>query len=775
MAVVGGITVYFRANTAQLTSGINQVRRQAREASRDMVNSYGNVRASLGLLDNAIRGNHAAAMADVVREFSQTSFVMNALPFAAAAGGFLLLVGVIAEAARKVRELRAQAHEAAAKMAEGFEKIHAPLQAENDELELSNVKLHNVLEKLEGKPENHLAEALAEARAEADKLSDSLAKTIEQTAKLLKDQDRSYVMQLLSGETGTGQSQVLLQQFKERISLIPKGEHYEEDFDRIAQEYWQRAERKIGIARMGVRDNNTPINADMRNEISGLQTFQQILSDANWKFAGTDDHIATGQAVDVKKDSAQARKDAAEAGKKADDAEWQEFEKHAAVTADGHKRSLAEELNYWEAIHRIRSGNIEKLQDAINKAMAAVREAQEKSGAKGVSWMMPVAADQVQRVPEIAPPQLGVLSSKQDAAEEIKAAGEARRALEEAWKNSGQQLEDVSQRAALAVKQLALDEQTGQMTRSAAALALMGIHTDAYTQKLGELLRQQQMLNAERERMLNLHTLHQDGLDETEFGNQLQANQDKLDANRRAQGDLNTGYRIEHGEDLWAADAQTARRGVHDFFQAAIEEAQDSATKVRSILKQAQDGFNNEIANAITGKKTDFGRVFEGLAHSTLTAGLQKMEGGIFDKLGFGKLGTRTNPMITQDVNGPAGIGGGSGGSGVGSIFGKLLGFLHIPGFASGGDPTGLALVGENGPELANFGGGGHVTNNRDTMRLLRGSGGNVSYHIDAREASNPVETEMRIRRALQQVHAQAVGDAARAQHERQLRRPRSS
>jgi hypothetical protein len=65
-----------------------------------------NVRAALGLLDNGIRGNHAAAMADLVREFSQTSFVMKALPFAAAAGGFVFLGSIIAGAVEKIREMR---------------------------------------------------------------------------------------------------------------------------------------------------------------------------------------------------------------------------------------------------------------------------------------------------------------------------------------------------------------------------------------------------------------------------------------------------------------------------------------------------------------------------------------------------------------------------------------------------------------------------------------------------------------------------------------------
>lgn len=89
-------------------SSFQAIKSGAGEMAGETSQGFTNVRASIGLLDNSIRGNHAAAMADLIREFSQTRVVMAALPFAAAAGGILLLGGLVIAAAQKFREWREQ-------------------------------------------------------------------------------------------------------------------------------------------------------------------------------------------------------------------------------------------------------------------------------------------------------------------------------------------------------------------------------------------------------------------------------------------------------------------------------------------------------------------------------------------------------------------------------------------------------------------------------------------------------------------------------------------
>lgn len=111
------LSVDLQAKTATFQSGMADAARSARNAFKDIgdaSNESGNktaggltnVRAGLGLLDNTIRGNHAAAMADIIREFQHTQIVMAALPLAATAGGILLLAGLIVEIAKKVKEWR---------------------------------------------------------------------------------------------------------------------------------------------------------------------------------------------------------------------------------------------------------------------------------------------------------------------------------------------------------------------------------------------------------------------------------------------------------------------------------------------------------------------------------------------------------------------------------------------------------------------------------------------------------------------------------------------
>lgn len=116
-APVWVLSVDLQAKTATFQSGLADAAKAARGSFGDVKSSAAdmgagvsgsvtNVRAALGLFDNSIRGNHAAAMADLIREFSHTSIVMAALPFAAVAGGFVFLGSLVIGAAEKIKEFR---------------------------------------------------------------------------------------------------------------------------------------------------------------------------------------------------------------------------------------------------------------------------------------------------------------------------------------------------------------------------------------------------------------------------------------------------------------------------------------------------------------------------------------------------------------------------------------------------------------------------------------------------------------------------------------------
>jgi len=116
-APVWVLSVDLQTKTATFQSGMADAARAARKAFSDIKSSAHeggeavsrssiNAQQALGVLTNALRGDVEGAFADIVREMSHTSVVMAALPFAAAAGGALLLVGVVGEIITKVKEWR---------------------------------------------------------------------------------------------------------------------------------------------------------------------------------------------------------------------------------------------------------------------------------------------------------------------------------------------------------------------------------------------------------------------------------------------------------------------------------------------------------------------------------------------------------------------------------------------------------------------------------------------------------------------------------------------
>ncbi|QNI35453.1 coiled-coil domain-containing protein [Edaphobacter albus] len=111
------LSVDLQTKTATFVSGMGEAARSARSAFSDIRNSAReggegvaaaglNVRSAIGLVDNTIRGAHAMAIADLVREFQHTAIVMAALPFAVTIAGIAAVTAVAVEVANKIREWR---------------------------------------------------------------------------------------------------------------------------------------------------------------------------------------------------------------------------------------------------------------------------------------------------------------------------------------------------------------------------------------------------------------------------------------------------------------------------------------------------------------------------------------------------------------------------------------------------------------------------------------------------------------------------------------------
>ncbi len=115
-----------------------------------------------------------------------------------------------------------------------------------------------------------------------------------------------------------------------------------------------------------------------------------------------------------------------------------------------------------------------------------------------------------------------------------------------------------------------------------------------------------------------------------------------------------------------------------------------------------------------------------------------------------------------------AAAGGGSGGGGGGgeSVTSSIS-------YRAGGGPVSpdkAYMVGEHGREILS-GASGRITTNAQTERLMRPSGGDHYYTIDAR-GTDPVLTEQRTRTAIMAAHNSAVGTGFQVQQEHMKRTP---
>ena len=105
-------------------------------------------------------------------------------PALASAFSVVAIVGVadvIAEAVEKFSKWKEVSGETANKM----QDLTASIVRQKDSLDLEDIKLGNVLAKLQGKPENHLAEAIEEVKIKADELGESIAHDLVKVQELL--------------------------------------------------------------------------------------------------------------------------------------------------------------------------------------------------------------------------------------------------------------------------------------------------------------------------------------------------------------------------------------------------------------------------------------------------------------------------------------------------------------------------------------------------------------------------------------------------------------
>lgn len=182
---------------------------------------------------------------------------------------------------------------------------------------------------------------------------------------------------------------------------------------------------------------------------------------------------------------------------------------------------------------------------------------------------------------------------------------------------------------------------------------------------------------------------------------------------------------------------------------------------VFSFLQKGLDGFESETVKTLTGAKTQWRSFFAELDQMALKFLLNKELTELFKmfsgtsigkSLGLSSLLNSANPGQIANTTAlaantaavvantaavvSAGISSAAGGGGISSLFD-----LGIPAFAGGTDyaPGGIALVGEQGPELVNLPGGSSVLPNG----AMRSNSVHSPVYIDARGAQEGVAEQI--------------------------------
>ncbi len=236
------------------------------------------------------------------------------------------------------------------------------------------------------------------------------------------------------------------------------------------------------------------------------------------------------------------------------------------------------------------------------------------------------------------------------------------------------------------------------------------------------------------------------------------------------------------------ATGSSAMVGVKDALNDFIAATRDAAGQMRQIAESTLRNINDQLLNAMTGKRTGFAGVGEQLFRAVAGFSLEKAEGSILSAFGLGPKtkpdGTQSNPFwvksadqqsaaggISSLLGGMLGIGGGeAGGEAAGGFsFGDII--SSLPFFADGGPiPSNLpAIVGERGPELFIPRSAGTIVPND-----MLGNGGGHTFHfnVDARGATDPAGVRAQVMAGIREMTPHIIGASVAAQQDMKRRYP---
>ena len=469
----------------------------------------------------------------------------------------------------------------------------------------------------------------------------------------------------------------------------------------------------------------------------------------------------------------EAARKALEAQRKAAEEQRQQWDVEHDLFEQATQRSAADEVTFWTAkVQAVGVGSM-NYRDALGKQTQAIErqrredmEAAKKSAADAIkaqreAWELDhdewagssdrTAQDEADywaiRVLEA---DQGGENYKQAWGKMTQAILAARRESEQAElaRDKASQAKG-NQQTAYAEAALAIEVQTGQISKLDAATQQANIHAAQYAQTM-------RALKAE----LALQTAKDPNSAATV---NAQAAIDKADADRS----------VQVMQDAANSAAATWQGALKNANAAWVQDSQDSAAQVVALYRQTLDGLNDNLSQLMTGKKANFGQMFRGIGKTLSQDALKRAEAPVLKSLGIGGKadGSKSNPYSVMIVGGMGGgnvdqgtinLGkslfggdddsdGGNAQSGASGFFGKLAGFASTV-FGGTHEALGGDVKAGQPLDVGEFGREEFVPKQDGTMIPTNQLGGGDTYNIHLPDSGvTPMQVQMAIHSAMKQ------------------------
>ncbi len=726
------------------------------------------------------------------------------------AGAF---IGLLVEMGEKGVEAFRKVQQSAYATRDAFQATHDQAQVRIDDLEIENQKIQDQIAKISGHPTNGLASALLEGKKMADDLVISLQEDRKQLDALLKEHDTGMLGHVLSavgaGAATTGQQQ--REMLNDQSGLISKvrdlaverdaalvgltdpkqikvvtdrytaavhGSYqqqidaYHREAKRLRDEQAQDAADVREDARHGVItpviDNSQKIG-DVEGRAKQLEDMQRV--------AGLQAKILAGN-IDLGK--AKQNKEQTGLDNKANEQRLKAMEEYVAEWKTLAPVTAKAVYDYWDAQRNAFATGSEQFRQIVEKQAALAEE-----GARKVAEAISRQKERTKQLDEEKAKLPQNPMEKYD--RDQRQAGRER--ISEQSRNDSQQVANAASEDEARIAELV----GRRITQVAAATELASLHTKEYTSRLLDLQLQQRLI--------------QKNGDLTP-----EEKEKRLGDSQRAINQAEAGRRVQVMKDQFALDpgSVSVMVGMADAMNGLARAWTNFGANFTNLLTSGLNSTNQGIVKELTERHTRgqhiFGNVGSDVAKNATGTLLQGAEGSFIkglhlDKLGLGgkdkptgALGDAIHTIVDNQASSSAAAAAStiaSKASGIGGFFSKLFGggaagassaaadsfdFTPILGFAGGvtNFSGGMAMVGEEGPELAYLPRGSNVIPNHKLPEVMGGSSVTHEHHynIDARGATDPAQVEAAIRRATPGIAAQGAAMAVSHMKNKQDRTP---